>query len=333
MTKQQNKTLLATLLWSILVVGLSLEGWSFYKFLTGSVSSVKTEQIVVIPKGVSTQKVINILVDKQLIRDPVWFKWLLKYEGKASQIKAGEIEINPRWTVYQLIDALVKGKAVSYPVTIIAGETFQQTLDKLAKIKNISYDLGDNESIKKLFDIQTPLEGLLLPETYRYNSGDSAQTLLVRSHQDLVKLLAEQWQKRAKGLPLKSSYEALILASIVEKETGIASERAIIAGVFINRLKIGMRLQTDPTVIYGMGDSYKGNIRKKDLRTYTPYNTYKIKGLPPTPISLASAESIEAVMNPAKTKALYFVANGKGGHTFSNTLIEHNRAVRRFLKR
>ncbi len=333
MTKQKNKTLLYTLIISFVVIWLSVEGWSFYRFLTSNISSVKTEQIIYIPKGSSSQKVIDLLVEKRLIREPLWFKLLLKYEGKSNKIKAGEITIDPTWTAFQLIDELVAGKTVSYPITFIAGETFKQSFQKITALTNIKQDLSSIEAAQKALNIKTHTEGMLLAETYFYSKGESAKSILMRSHHDLINLLEREWKARAKNLPLKSSYEALILASIVEKETGIASERAKIAGVFINRLNIGMRLQTDPTVIYGMGDKYDGNIRKRDLLAYTPYNTYKINGLPPTPISLASAESIKAVMHPEKTKAFYFVASGTGGHTFSNTLRQHNKAVRDYLRR
>lgn len=333
---QKTKTFFLTLLLSFFIIWLSVEGWALKVFFTNPISSIKEQQIVQIPKGSSTQKVINILLEKQLIRDPTWFKWLLKYQGKTDKIKAGEIKINPKWTVNQLIDALVKGKEVSYSVTIIAGDTFKQAFKKLVIIENIKQDVSLNELtiLKEVFDIDTSLEGMLLPETYFYNSGETIKKLLLRSYIDLNNLLAEQWQNREKNLPLKSAYEALILASIVEKETAKASERPLIAGVFINRLKKRMRLQTDPTVIYGMGKNYAGDIRSKDLITYTPYNTYKIKGLPPTPIALASAESIKAVMHPEVSNYLYFVAKGTGdgGHTFSKTLAEHNKAVQEYLK-
>ncbi len=333
MTKQKNKTLLITLASSIFVIWISVEGWSLYKFFTGSISTVKTEQIINIPKGATSAKVINLLVEKRLIRNPTLFKLLLKLKGKASKIKAGELQINPKWTVNQLIEALVAGKMVSYPITLIAGETFKQSFNKIRAITNIEQNIATAKQLQKILKVTTPLEGLLLPETYFYTKGETTKDLITRAYKDLTELLEEQWQSREIGLPFKSSYEALILASIVEKETGIASERPMIAGVFINRLRKRMRLQTDPTVIYGMGDNYDGNIRKKDLRSYTPYNTYRINGLPPTPISLASAESIKAVMHPQKTKALYFVANGKGGHTFSNNLKDHNKAVRDYLRK
>jgi len=333
MTKQKNKTLLYTIIVSLIVTWLSVEGWSFYRFLTSNISSVKTEQIVYIPTGSSSQKVIDLLVEKRLIREPLWFKLLLKYEGKSNKIKAGEIKVDPTWTAHQLIDALVAGKTVSYPITFIAGETFKQSFQKITAVNNLKQDLLSVEEVKTALNIKSHTEGMLLAETYFYSKGESVKSILMRSHHDLINLLEREWKARAKNLPLKSSYEALILASIVEKETGVAEERAKIAGVFINRLNIGMRLQTDPTVIYGMGDKYDGNIRKRDLLAYTPYNTYKINGLPPTPISLASAESIKAVMHPEKTKALYFVASGRGGHTFSNTLRQHNKAVRDYLRR
>ena len=334
MTRQQNKLFLITILSSVIVIWLSVEGWSVKHFLTASISANKEISIITIPKGASSNKIITILEEHRLMREPTWFKLLLKYKGKEGDLKAGEILIDPRWTVHQLIDALVEGKQVAYPVTIIAGETFAQTVAKLASIEKLkqSTPLADFAQLKKELGIETHLEGMLLPETYLFTAYTTAESVLKRAHAELEKVLAEAWKNRQANLPLKSKYEALILASIVEKETGVAHERPIIAGVFINRLRKGMRLQTDPTVIYGMGDKFDGNIRKKDLQTYTPYNTYRISGLPPTPISLASRESIEAVLNPATTTALYFVAKGNGEHTFSNTLVEHNRAVQQYLK-
>jgi len=206
-------------------------------------------------------------------------------------------------------------------------------LARLADLPKMQFVLSpyDEAKLQSRLALANALEGQFLPETYFYSANQTDESILLRSHKALQKVLNEAWQNRAKDLPLKSPYEALILASIVEKETGHAPERPLIAGVFINRLKKRMRLQSDPTVIYGMGAAYDGNIRKKDLQTKTAYNTYRINGLPPTPIALASADAIRAVMNPAKTTALYFVAKGGGEHAFSNTLVEHNRAVRKYL--
>ena len=193
--------------------------------------------------------------------------------------------------------------------------------------------LFENEVIKKLGLKSNSVEGWLYPETYYYSKGDTAFSLVQRSVNQMQSVLAEEWANREQGLPLKTPYEALVLASIVEKETGISSERERISGVFIRRLQKKMRLQTDPTVIYGIGENFNGDITWKDLKTPTPYNTRIIKGLPPTPIASPSRASIYATLHPAKEEVLYFVADGTGGHHFSKTLEEHNKAVRRWLKK
>ncbi len=334
MNRQSTKILSITLIVSILVIWISLEGWAFKNFFSDPISHSASEQVISIPKGASSRQVINILVEQELMRDPLWFRMLLKFKGKDDQIKAGEIRINPNWNVHELIDALVAGKAVNYPFTFIAGETFAQALQRLVNTENIvqNLPLDDYKEIQNILQIETALEGMFLPETYFFTAKETTKSLLVRSHRDLNNILNEQWQNRADNLPLKSAYEALILASIVEKETAKDSERALVAGVFINRLNKGMRLQSDPTVIYGMGDSFDGNLRRKDLRTPTPFNTYTIRGLPPTPISLVSIASIKAVMHPATTRYIYFVADGTGGHNFSVTYAEHNIAIQEHLK-
>ncbi|MDF5601826.1 endolytic transglycosylase MltG, partial [Vibrio parahaemolyticus] len=199
-------------------------------------------------------------------------------------------------------------------------------------LKHDLTDLSEKEMAAKLGIEREKLEGLFLAETYHYTAGASESQLLKRAHRKLNKILDASWEARQEKLPLQDKYEALILASIIEKETAIDSERERVASVFINRLNKRMRLQTDPTVIYGMGDAYDGNIRKKDLRTPTPYNTYTINGLPPTPIAMAGEASIEAALNPESSNYLYFVASGKGGHVFSKSLAEHNRAVRAYLR-
>lgn len=330
---QKTKTFILTLFFSLFVIWLSVEGWAFKQFLTQPISSLQEPKVVSIPKGASAKKVAYLLHQAQLVRHPEWLVWVLKWEGKAEQVKAGEIEIQPQWTLEELIDALIQGKVVTYPVTFIAGETIKQSLESLAespKMKFVlpSYDISD---IQSKLGLKHPLEGQFLPETYFYAANETDFSVLKRSHEALKSVLNDAWKKRAENLPIKTPYEALILASIVEKETGYAPERPMIAGVFVNRLRKGMRLQSDPTVIYGIGESYDGNIRKKDLLTKTAYNTYRINGLPPTPIALASADAIQAVLNPAKTSALYFVSKGNGQHIFSNTLTEHNKAVRHYI--
>ncbi|VAW46110.1 FIG004453: protein YceG like [hydrothermal vent metagenome] len=316
--------------------------WQMSQFLKSPISEQSKSVVIEIKSGSSAQHVANLLHQKGVLSSPKWFTWYLRYQEKHHLLKAGEIMIQPYWSVDELIEHLIKGDTVQYPVTLIAGQTVQQalaTIQVLPKIKK-TLDIKDIKALQALLGVSlkvnpkypyASLEGRLLPETYHYQAGDTDKQLILRAHNALKQRLESAWQQREKGLPIKTPYDALILASIVEKETGIASERAKIAGVFINRMRRGMRLQTDPTVIYGIGMSYDGNIRKRDLQTKTLYNTYKIDGLPPTPIALPSKEAINAVMHPEKTKALYFVAKGGGEHYFSNTLVEHNRAVRKYL--
>lgn len=335
--------ILSTVLLSLAVIWITLEGWALKQFLVDPLPSLTQDQIVEVPPGASAQTVANLLYKQKIVHHPNWFRWYLRLQGKAGSLQTGEFLLKSGWTVDQVINALVEGKNITYPVTFISGETLQTSLDKLAKAPKLHHRLDqqwENElrpllqtkGLGKGFDPNGNLEGLFLPETYFYTAGDTDLDVMKRAHEALMQVLMDAWQGRQKGLPLKTPYEALILASIVEKESAHADERPTIAGVFVNRLRKGMRLQSDPTVIYGMGARYDGNIRKKDLQTKTAYNTYRISGLPPTPIALASAEAIRAVMHPAATQALYFVADGDGQHRFSNTLEEHNRAVRDFLK-
>ncbi len=316
--------------------------WQFSQFLKQPISSLSAPVVVPIQSGSSAQQVANLLHQKGLLASPKLFTWYLRYQEKHHLLKAGEITIEPQWNVDELIEHLIKGQTVQYPVTLIAGHTVQQALraiQALPKIKK-TLDIENITELQALLEIEgkidpkypyANIEGQLLPETYHYQAGDSDKQIVLRAHSALKKVLEDAWQSREKGLPIKTPYDALILASIVEKETGIAAERAKIAGVFVNRMRRGMRLQTDPTVIYGIGIEYDGNIRKRDLLTKTAYNTYKIDGLPPTPIALPSKAAIVAVMHPEKTKALYFVAKGGGEHYFSKNLVEHNRAVRKYI--
>lgn len=328
-------TFLTTFLLSIVVIWLTVEGWALRQFLTQPISSFSEDKVVKISKGMSSRGVANLLYNEEIVHHPDWFVWYLKYLGKSNQLKAGEYRIEVGSTLDDLVEILVEGKTVTYPITFIAGEKISDAILKIRNSEKLDHKLSEDwqSQLKKLLSLKNSLEGQLLPETYFYSTDDSDLEVIIRAHQALQNVLREAWQNREKGLPIKTPYEALILASIVEKETGHAPERPMIAGVFINRLRKGMRLQSDPTVIYGIGDRYDGNIRKKDLQTKTPYNTYRVNGLPPSPIALASADAIRAVMNPAKTDALYFVANGDGQHRFSKTLEEHNRAVRDYLKK
>lgn len=255
-----------------------------------------------------------------------------RLKGLDKKIHAGEYHLAQGSTLLDLLAQIEKGETLKRSITFVEGWTVKQLLAALLEEDALdSKNISDQDALRVSLGMQEQhLEGLFFADTYFFSKGTSTLSLLKHAHQKLETVLQEEWQQRSDNLPLNSAYEALILASIVERETGIASERPLIAGVFVNRLKKGMRLQTDPTVIYGMGDSYQGKIGRKHLETYTPYNTYRISGLPPTPIAIVGRESIHAVMHPLQTQHLYFVAKGDGSHYFSPTLKEHQEAVRKF---
>jgi UPF0755 protein len=265
------------------------------------------------------------------------FGVLARVTGKASQIKAGSYELKPETTPRRLITQLVRGEFAQEQLTIIEGWTFRQmrqAVDAAQSLKHETAKLSDKELLAKVAGdskYATP-EGLFFPDTYLFAKNSSDLQIYKQAHEMMMKRLKAAWEKREPNLPYTDPYQALIMASLVEKETGQKSERAMIAGVFVNRLKTGMLLQTDPTVIYGMGDKYDGKIRKKDLETDTPYNTYTRAGLPPTPIALPGVASLAAALTPAKTDALYFVSRGDGTSHFSVNLNEHNKAVNQYQR-
>ncbi len=263
------------------------------------------------------------------------FVLLARGLGKAAQIKPGNYEIEEPISPLQLLDMISKGRVEQSEITVVEGFTFsqlRQILNASVSLRHDSVTLPDDEILKRIGATENQAEGLFFPDTYNFATGSSDLTVLKRAYQLMQKHLQESWSKRDPDLPLNSPYDALILASIVEKETGQAVDRPMIAGVFINRLKKKMLLQTDPTVIYGMGEKFDGNLRKRDLQTDTPYNTYTRGGLTPTPIALPGLASIQAVLHPAQTNALYFVARGDGSSYFSSTLAEHNNAVNKYQK-
>ena len=267
--------------------------------------------------------------------NPWLFSLLARVTQKASQIKAGSYEFKPGTTPWRLIDQLVRGEFAQESLTIIEGWTFRQMRQAIAAnvgLKHETAALSDQDLMAKISSDFTKPEGLFFPDTYLFAKGSPDINIYRQAHAMLMARLKSAWEKRDPNLPYANPYQALTMASIVEKETGQKSERAMIAGVFVNRLKLGMLLQTDPTVIYGMGDKYEGKISKKDLLTDTPYNTYKRPGLPPTPIALPGVQSLDAALGPAKTDALYFVSRGDGTSKFSGNLLDHNRAVNQFQR-
>lgn len=287
--------------------------------------------------GSGLKTISRQLAEAGVFPDEHSFWVLARVLGRTPTIQAGTYRLEQPLTPLQLLDKLARGDVALIELRFIEGTTLRQWLAQLAKEPRVRPTLAGKppEEVAKLLGIeQRSAEGWLFPESYRFAPGVSDLDVLRHAHGVMRKRLEEAWNARAPGLPLATPYEALILASIVEKETGVAAERAQIASVFVNRLKRGMRLQTDPTVIYGMGESYDGNIRKRDLTTDTPWNTYTRDGLPPTPIAMPGAGSLAAVAQPATTDLLYFVGKGDGTHYFSRTLEEHNRAVARYqLKR
>ncbi len=267
--------------------------------------------------------------------NPILLALLARGTGKSGKLKAGNYELKPGTTPLKLIDQLVRGEFAQEALAIIEGWTFKQMRQAVAMHPALNHDtaaLSDKDLLAKVSpDFKMP-EGLFFPDTYLFAKGASDLQIYKQAHALLLKRLNDAWAKRDLSLPYKTPYEALIMASIIEKETGQKSERDQIAGVFVNRLRQGMLLQTDPTVIYGMGDKYAGQIHKRDLLTDTPYNTYTRAGLPPTPIALPGAASLLAALNPAKTDSLYFVSRGDGTSHFSDNLDDHNRAVNKYQR-
>lgn len=258
---------------------------------------------------------------------------MARQSGLATRLKAGEYRLPAGSQLTDALTILASGKVVQHKLTIIEGWTFAEMMAVIRAntvLKKTLDDATDEDIMKAIGRADKHPEGYFLPDTYAFPRGTTDVQFLRRANRALETTLDKAWQGREEGLPYSEPYEALIMASIVEKETAVVAERPMIAGVFVRRLKLGMRLQTDPTVIYGMGDTYKGNLRRKDLRADTPYNTYTRKGLPPTPIALASAAAIRAALHPATGRSLYFVAKGNGEHQFSATLKDHNKAVRHY---
>jgi len=312
--------------------------WMMYKdsINTSHISDEKGSVLISIEKGQNLRQIISQLDQKGVVEGR-WFEWLVRIEGAASKIQAGEYEFSPGLTPRQVLLFLLKGKVNQYAFTIIEGQTFKQLLEGLHEHSAIKRTLPQGvsmaEYVEQLSIPEKHLEGLLLAETYFFIKNTTDAELITRAYRAMQVYVNTAWLKRDKKDVINTVYKALVLASIVEKETGLASERKKIAGLFIRRLEIGMKLQTDPTVIYGMGDSYKGDIRFRDLRTDTAYNTYTRYGLPPTPIAMPGKAAIDAVFHPVRTDSLYFVANGDGSHIFSKTLKQHNAAVNKYQRK
>ena len=301
-----------------------------------------------IERGWSARRVGEALEREGIVDKRHWYEVYLRLSGRGGGIRTGEYALEGAPTVPELLDLFEKGQTLQYAHTVIEGSTWRETLARLATEGSLGGEFIATEGIEDpaaalvadesvgaalMAAIGHPdrhPEGQFFADTYRFPRGTRVIDYLARAKAALDRVLAEEWEGRDEGLPLESPYEALILASIVEKETAVAAERPLIAGVFHSRLRKGMRLQTDPTVIYGIGPSFDGNITRRDLRTDTPYNTYTRGGLPPTPIAMVGREAIRAVLRPEDTSALFFVSRGDGTHQFSETVEEHNAAVRKY---
>lgn len=323
------------LIWSGLLLALAVAAALYYY----AHDELRLEQSPVsfeLRTGSSLRSVAAQLAAARIISRPELFVVLARVLGDSAKLKAGNYEFTAPLTPLRLLHQMTRGDVTLVAVTFVEGSTFRQIrkiLQEHPKVRAETSAMTEAELLQKLGIEQPTGEGWFFPDTYHFSEGSSDLAILRRAHRLMLRYLNQEWERRASGLPLKSPMEALILASIVEKETGKPEERGMVAAVFINRLRLGMLLQTDPTVIYGMGESFNGNIRKNDLTTDTPYNTYIRSGLPPTPIAMPGLEALRATLNPAPSDALYFVSRGDGTSKFSRTLAEHERAVTRYQRR
>lgn len=320
------KVIVSVLLLALLCCGI---GYQQLQSALKMPLNVETTTLFKVERGTGFNQLCQAWQSKQWLDSCFKFQVLAKLDPTLTDLKAGLYELDSH-SVIDNIRRINQGEQVSFSFTIIEGQSLREVIANIKNQPHLTQDLDIDNLATQISNRQTNLEGWLFPDTYHYHSEDSASGLLKRAYSKMQQELEAAWQNRADDLVLSSPYEALILASIIEKETGLASERPLISAVFTNRLKNNMRLQTDPTVIYGIGAEFDGDIKRKDLTTYTPYNTYKIKGLPPTPIAMPSKAAILAAVAPPHSEYVYFVSKGDGSHQFSKTLLEHNKAVRQY---
>ncbi len=309
-------------------VAVTLSSIYFKKYVNHPLSNIVNDVQLTITPGMSFKEVSRQLGEKGIIKEKLAWDIYGRLSGAANAIKAGEYSLQTNLTPAQLLYKLVEGDTVQFTLTVIEGWTFKQLWEAVNKHEKITHTVSSPHELLEKLDLNNHSpEGWFYPDTYHFPAGTTDVEFFQRAFKYMVKVLDEEWSKRHDGIPIHTPEEALTLASIIEKETSVEAEREMIAAVFTTRLKRGMRLQTDPTVIYGLGDAYDGNIRRKDLKADTPYNTYIHKGLPPTPIALPSRASITAALKPADSEVLFFVAKGDGTHHFSKTYEEHRKAV------
>ncbi|MBY5925561.1 endolytic transglycosylase MltG [Halomonas denitrificans] len=326
----------ALLILVVLGAAAMFGGYQYWQQRLGAEITLDQPMLYEVSPGDGFNRVVSELEQQGVLADAWAFKLLTRIEpDRVPSLKVGEYLLEPGMSGMQVLDKLASADVVTYSVTIPEGWTFQQmrdALDGAEKLAHLTTDMSSDDLMAELGREGDHPEGRFFPDTYTYHKGVSDLEILRQAMKQMDDLLAGAWAERDDDLPLATPYEALIMASLIERETGAPEERREIAGVFKRRMERGMRLQTDPTVIYGMGERYEGNITRADLREATPYNTYVIDGLPPTPIALPGRAAIEAAVHPAEGETLYFVAKGDGTHHFSRTLREHNNAVNRYIR-
>ncbi|QDD10948.1 endolytic transglycosylase MltG [Candidatus Methylopumilus planktonicus] len=316
----------------LMIIFIPLLAWIIH-FLATPLHINKSDLAIEIEPGSSLKAIAFQLVDEKILNEPWRFILLSKALGQSTKLRPGNYNLNPNITPYQLLKSFVEGRATEGSITFIEGQDFNSMLDKIKANDNIKKTMKsyDTKAIASAIGIPyESVEGQFFPDTYYFSRNTSDIEILKRAYKAMQKKLNYEWARRAEEVPYKNSYEALTMASIIEKETGKSIEANLISGVFIHRLSIKMKLQSDPTVIYGLGKKFTGDLTKKDLLTDTPYNTYTREGLPPAPITMPGLISIRAALHPTKTEALYFVGKGDGTHYFSANLSEHNSAVRKY---
>ncbi|GEK50846.1 endolytic transglycosylase MltG [Vreelandella venusta] len=322
----------------VVVVGLAAVagGYVYWQQRLSAPVTLEEPALYQVPAGAGFNQVVRELESQGFIKDAWAFQLLARVEPeRVPRLRVGEYQLTPGMSGLELIALLGSNNVVTYPLTIPEGWTFRQMrelLDSAPKLENRTAALSDDEIMSLLDREGTFPEGWFFPDTYRYHLGMSDVDILRQALSRMEQILEEVWDERDDDLTIETPYEALIMASLIERETGAPEERREIAGVFKRRMEKGMRLQTDPTVIYGMGERYEGRITRADLREATPYNTYVIDGMPPTPIALPGRASLEAAVSPLPGETLYFVSRGDGTHHFSRTLREHNNAVNRYIR-
>lgn len=323
------------LLLAVMVIAAGAGVWKVRQ-LADSKILIKDELIFSLSAGTGRLALGEQLYNEKVINRPRVFQWLLKLEPDLSHFKAGTYRFTPGMTVREMLQLLESGKEAQFPLRLVEGMRLSDYLKQLRDAPWIKHTLKDDDyaTVAQALKLEHPewVEGWFWPDTWMYTANTTDVALLKRAHQKMVRAVEQVWEGRMEGLPYKDQNQLVTMASIIEKETAVASERDQVASVFINRLRVGMKLQTDPTVIYGMGARYNGKLSRADLDTPTEYNTYVISGMPPGPIAIPAEASLKAAAHPAKTPYLYFVADGKGGHTFNTNLASHNRSVQEYLK-